>query len=142
ATRHLQRAVLLDRVGDFPASRAGFADERVAALGPSENLAGTLAAARLEANHYSDYETGLDFLRSPPDRFARIVGEYWQTHIAMHRGFFDVSGLQRLAASALELLAKHHSYWQVYALARMHFDSIRAQYLAGDASAGSRQNNP
>jgi hypothetical protein len=142
ATTRLQLAVLLDRVGDFTASRSAFADEQVAALSSSEDLAVMLAATRLEANHYSDYQTDLEFLRSHPDRFARIVGEYWQTHIAMHRGSFDVSRLQRLATEALELLVKRHSYWQVYALARMHFDSIRARYLADGASAGSGQNTP
>jgi hypothetical protein len=131
ATR-LQLAILLDRVGEFAASRAEFADQRVAELTDSEDLAVMLAATRLEANHYFGYDEDLAFLSEHSDRFASIVASYWRAHIDMHHGRFNAQYLEELATEAFGIVQEHHTYWQVYMLARIHFDAMRAHYLAGD----------
>jgi hypothetical protein len=128
----LQLAILLDRVGEFVESRAVLESDLESELDSSPELATLLAATRIEASHFRDYEADLGVLLESPDHLARIVGEYWEAHIAMHTGRFDSDLLVGLATEALQLL-KHErgAFWQVHSLARMHFDSLRAFYLAG-----------
>ena len=141
-TTRLQLAILLDRVGDFAESRAEFADKDVAELASSTELAVILAATRIEANHYHNYEADLNVLLGHADRLVAIIGAYWAAHIAMHHGRFDPGLLLDLATEALGLLGDHHSYWQVHSLARIHFDSLRSQYLAGDVAVATLESPP
>jgi hypothetical protein len=141
-TTRLQLAILLDRVGDFAESRAEFADKDVAELASSSELAVILAATRLEANHYHDYKADLNVLRGHPDRLVAIIGAYWAAHIEMHHGRFAPGLLLDFATEALGLLGDHHSYWQVHSLARIHFDSLRSQYLSGDLEVATLESPP
>lgn len=133
ATLRLQLAVLLDRTGDFAASREEFTDELVQELDPSSELAVIFATTRLEASHDADSAAGLALLCNHPDRLVAIVGEYWKLHMAAHRGSFASQKLLDLATEALELLGSRESHWLNYSLARMHFDSLRHHYLEGGA---------
>jgi hypothetical protein len=141
APTRLQLAILLDRVGDFAASRKLFVD----GLDGKRNRAGDLttlfATSRLEANHQHDYERDLELLLTSPDPLVSIVGEYWKIHIGAHRGTFEPDGLKRLVNAAYAHLNGEETYWQLHSIIRMYFDSLRHLYLTGehDASAFVRQ---
>jgi hypothetical protein len=130
----LQRAILLDRIGEFAASRAEFADlaDRLESLG---ELAVIFAAGRIEANHDEDSYAALAGLCNHPDRIVAIIGDYWTLHIAAHHGSFNSKRLLELATEALELVRHRDSHWLTYSLARMQFDSLRHHYLAGETPA-------
>ncbi len=128
----LQLAILLDRIGEFVESRAVLEGELGSKLDSLPKLATLLAATRIEASHFRDYEADLGVLLDSPDRLVKIVGEYWEAHIAMHTGRFESDVLMELATEALQLLEREGgAFWQVHSLARMHFDSLRVFYLAG-----------
>lgn len=127
----LQLAILLDRTGDFAASRREFTEELMQTLDPSSELAAMFAASRLEASHDEASAAGLELLLSHPDRVVAIVGEYWKLHIAAHDGSFASQRLLELATEALGLLGSRESHWLDYSLGRMHFDSLRHHYLQG-----------
>ena len=128
----LQLAILLDRTGSFRESRAEFEDALSANFDESEELAIVLAASRIEASHDRASEAGIEALRHSPDRLAAIIGEYWELHIAAHRGRFDSAAIRDLANEALGLIEGRQSrHWLTYALGRMHFDSLRHHYLQG-----------
>lgn len=127
----LQLGILLNRTGKFIESRAEFTSDLLEALKSSDDLAAMLATSRMEATHDTDAEADLDVLARHPDRFVAIVGEYWQRHMAAHRGDFDAQAMLDLANEALKLLGNRESYWLTYSLARMHFDSLRHHYLMG-----------
>ena len=130
----LQLAILLDRIGEFDASRAEFA-ELGDKLGSSNELAVVLATGRIEANHDERSFAALAGLRNHPDRIVAIIGEYWDLHIAAHHGSFDSRRLLELATEALDLVRERDSHWLTYSLARMQFDSLRHHYLAGETPA-------
>lgn len=128
----LQLAILLDRTGEFIASREEFTDELMETLDPASELAVMFAATRLEASH--DRSTaGLELLRNSPNRLYAIIGEYWTIHIAAHRGEFCSGRLLALATEALRLLEAqaNPSHWMNHSLARLYFDSLRHHYLEG-----------
>lgn len=127
----LQLAILLDRTGDFAASRAEFTDELVRRLDPSSELGVVFAATRFEASHDPAALAGLDLLSDHPDRRVAIVGEYWRLHAAAHHGSFAPDKLLALATEAHGLLEVRTSHWLDYSLGRIHFDSLRRHYLAG-----------
>jgi hypothetical protein len=130
-TSRLQLGILLNRTGRFIKSRAVFRDDLPQALRTSDELAAMLATSRMEATHDAADEAKLSVLVRHPDRFVAIVGEYWQRHMAMHRGEFDAERMLELANEAFELIAGRDGYWSTYSLARMHFDSLRHHYLMG-----------
>lgn len=137
APLRLQLAVLLDRTGDFAASREEFTDDLVRSLDPSSELAVIFATTRLEASHDRDAAAGLELLAGHPDRMVRIVGEYWKLHVAAHDGRFASRELLDLATEALGLLGSRESHWLTYSIGRMHFDSLRHHYLEGGIPAGA-----
>jgi hypothetical protein len=130
----LQRAILLDRIGEFAASRVVFAD-LVDRLEPSDELAVIYATGRIEASHDADSYAALEGLCTHQDRIVAIIGEYWTLHIAAHHGSFNAERLLELATEALELGRHRESHWLTYSLARMQFDSLRHHYLAGGTPA-------
>jgi hypothetical protein len=128
---NLQLAILLDRTGKFAKSRAVFADEPLAGLAPSEDLALLLAASRVEANHPTGHEADLRVLLSHPEPLVRLVGRYWELHVDTHRGRFAPDAILDLAAEAMPMVKERSRFWQKHSLGRMHFDSLRCFYLAG-----------
>jgi hypothetical protein len=137
AALRLQLAILLDRTGDFAASREEFTEELVRRLDPLSELSAVFTATRLEASHDPASIAGLELLRDHPDRLVAIVGEYWRLHLAAHQGSFASEKLLELATEALGLLKSRESHWLNYSLGRMHFDSLRHYYLAGGAPASA-----
>jgi len=133
----LQLAILLDRIGDFVKSRELFASGLDERLDSSSELVVVLAASRLEARHQHGYEADLQVLLENSDRFAAIVGEYWEVHIAAHFGTFEPDRLFRLAMEARKLIKNDASHWRLYSLARMYFDALRNLYLVGESNAGA-----
>lgn len=133
----LQLAILLDRTGEFAASREEFTDDLVQGLDPSSELAAVFTTTRLEASHDPASIAGLELLCDHPDRLVAIVGEYWKLHIAAHHGSFASEKLLELATEALGLLGSRESHWLNYSLGRMHFDSLRHHYLAGGMPVGA-----
>lgn len=127
----LQLAILLNRVGEFTASRQLFADDRIADIEADGDLALMLLSSRMEATHDAAAEKALVALRHHSDPRVAIVGEYWQIHMAAHRGEFASARLLALADQSQTELRDDDGYWHVYALARMHFDSLRHHYLEG-----------
>lgn len=127
----LQLAILLDRTGDFSASRQEFSDELMQTLDPSSELSIIFVATRLEASHDHDSTAGLELLCNHPDRLVEIIGEYWKVHLAAHHGTFQSQKLLDLATEALDQLESRESHWLNYSLGRMHFDSLRHHYLEG-----------
>lgn len=128
----LQLAILLDRTGSFRESRAEFTDALVANLDESEDLAMILAASRIEASHDRASEVGIEAMRQSADPLAAAIGEYWELHIAAHRGYFDSGAMLELGNKALGLVhGRQSQHWLTYALGRMHFDSLRHHYLQG-----------
>ena len=79
---------------------------------------------------------GLELLLANPERLVVIVGEYWELHIAAHRGSFASWKLLELATKALGLLRSRESHWLNYSLGRMYFDSLRHHYLEGGLPVG------
>jgi hypothetical protein len=131
-TSKLQLGILLNRTGRFIESRSVFGEaDLLDALATSEELAAMLSTSRMEATHDAAAEANLSVLVRNPDPFVAIVGEYWQRHMAMHRGEFDAERMLELANEAFELIAGRDGYWSTYSLARMHFDSLRHHYLMG-----------
>ncbi len=125
----LQLAILLDRVGDFAASRALIGDRRPA---PGANrLAAMLTAQRIEAGHDERSLQDAAVLRASDDPEVALIGEYWDLHMASHRGRFAPERLLELATEMAGLPANRDDYWSIYATARMHFDSLRHHYLTG-----------
>ena len=133
----LQLAILLNRAGEFVEARAAFNEELLRALGSSEQLGAMLATSRMEATHDPAAEDGIDVLSHHPNRFVANVGEYWKLHMDAHRGRFHSERLLQLATEAHGMLDERESYWGVYSLARMHFDSLRHHYLEGGTPAAS-----
>jgi hypothetical protein len=131
APTRLQLAILLDRTGDFRASREQYTDELADELVGSNELAAVLVTSRLEASHDEASAGALEALRRSSDRLTALVGEYWEVHIAAHTGIFDAPRLLDLASETLPLVDGRESQWTTHSLARMHFDSLRHHYLAG-----------
>ncbi len=131
APTRLQLAILLDRTGDFKASREQYTDDLADALVGSNELAAVLVTSRLEASHDEVSVRALQALRTSSDRLTALVGEYWDLHIAAHTGTFDAPRLLDLASETLALVDGRASQWTTHSLARMHFDSLRHHYLAG-----------
>ena len=102
APLRLQLAILLDRTGDFAASRSEFTDDLMRTLDPTSELSAMFAASRLEASHDEKSAAGLELLLANPERLVVIVGEYWELHIAAHLGSFASRKLLDLATEALE----------------------------------------
>jgi hypothetical protein len=136
APLRLQLAILLDRTGDFAASRREFTDDLMRTLSPASELSAMFAASRLEASHDERSAAGLELLLSNPERLVVIVGEYWELHIAAHHGSFASRKLLELATEALGLLGSRPSHWLNYSIGRMHFDSLRHHYLEGGLPVG------
>jgi len=128
-TSRLQLAILLDRVGDFAASRALIGDARPA-LG-TDRLVAMLTAQRIEAGHDEQSLQDAAVLRASDNPEVALIGEYWDLHLAAHRGRFAPERLLELATEMAGLPVDHDDYWIVYATARMHFDSLRHHYLTG-----------
>jgi hypothetical protein len=133
----LQLAILLNRVGEFAASKAEFTDDLLSVLDSSDDLGAMLATSYLEATHDEAAERSVAVLRTSSDRLLALVGEYWKIHMDAHRGRFDSQRLLDLATEALELVRSHDGYWATYSLARMHFDSLRHHYLSGGSPAST-----
>jgi hypothetical protein len=131
-TSRAQLAVLLDRKGDFSESRDLFPTEAVQTLDGLSDLAIFFATSRLEINHQHAYQGDLALLCKHPDPLVRLVGEYWETHIDAHRGVFAPDRLLALTTEAYRLLDGRHAYWQLHAIVRMYFDSLRHLYLVGE----------
>jgi hypothetical protein len=131
APTRLQLAILLDRTGDFKASREQYTDDLADALVGSNELAAVLVTSRLEASHDEVSVRALQALRTSTDRLTALTGEYWELHIAAHTGSFDAPRLLDLVSEALALVDGRESQWTTHSLARMHFDSLRHHYLAG-----------
>jgi hypothetical protein len=127
----LQLAILLNRIGEFTASRRLFADSRIGSIRAAGDLALMLLTSRMEATHDAPAEDALVELQQHDDPLVATIGEYWRIHMAAHRGQFDSARLLALADQAREWLRDDHGYWLVYSLARMHFDSLRHRYLEG-----------
>jgi hypothetical protein len=127
----LQLAILLNRIGDWTASRRMFADDRISTTTYTGDLAVMLLTSRMEATHDGDAEQALDELRKDDDPLVATIGEYWKIHMAAHRGEFASARLLELAERTRLALGERDSYWLVYSLARMHFDSLRHHYLEG-----------
>lgn len=130
----LQLAILLDRVGDFTASRLELTDDVAEALAATD-LGVVFLTSRLEVNHDEESAIAVRALTKNPDLLVRCVGEYWAKHIAAHRGAFDSDGLLALAEVTLDAMGDRRSHWATYSLARMFGDSLRHHYLAGVTSA-------
>jgi hypothetical protein len=130
----LQLAILLHRTGELAQSREEFTDDLLDALGSSEDLAIMFVTSRMEATHDEAAEAALDVLCNQESRLATIIGSYWKVHMAAHHGQFDADALLEMADELRGMLNGEESYWSVYALARMHFDSLRHLYLEGRAS--------
>ncbi len=137
APTQLQLAILLDRTGDFEASRKEFTADLADALRDSNELGAILATTRLEASHDEASMRELEALRTSSDRLLAIVGEYWQVHISAHHGEFAAPRLLDLASEARGLVAGRESHWTTHSIARMHFDSLRHHYLEGGLPAGA-----
>lgn len=133
----LQLAILLTRAGEFVEARAAFTEELLRAVGSSEELGAMLVTSRIEATHDPAAERGIDVLLRHPNRFVVIVGEYWKLHMDAHHGHFHSQRLLELVVEARGMLDERESYWRVYSLARMHFDSLRHHYLAGGTPAAA-----
>ena len=129
-TSQLQLAILFDRTGDFAASREVIGAASPAAAGVGR-LGAMLIAQRIEAGHDARSLQDAATLRSNSDPEVALVGEYWELHIAAHRGNFAPERLLELATQMLELHADRDDYWTAYAMSRMHFDSLRHHYLTG-----------
>jgi hypothetical protein len=125
----LQLAILLDRVGDFAASRALTGDSRPTRR--ADRFAMMLTAQRIEAGHDEHSMQDAAELRASDDPEVALVGEYWELHLAGHRGSLAPERLLELATEMGGLLVRHDEYWSIYAMARMHFDSLRHHYLSG-----------
>ncbi|HSZ13099.1 MAG TPA: hypothetical protein VK790_03590 [Solirubrobacteraceae bacterium] len=128
-TSRLQLAILLDRVGDFAASRALIGDAWPAH--GADRLAAMLTAQRIEAGHDERSLQDAAVLRASEDPEVALIGEYWDLHMAAHRGRFAPERLLELATEVAGLPVDHDDYWTIYAMARMHFDSLRHHYLTG-----------
>ena len=131
ASQRLQLAILLDRTGDFAASREVFADDDLRALASHSELALLLAASRVEANHPSGHRRDLQVLLQHPDPLVNLIGRYWELHVETHDGLFNSDAMLEVAAETLPMVEARGAYWQVHSLGRMHFDSLRAFYLSG-----------
>lgn len=127
----LQLAILLNRVGEFTASRRLFADHRIGSIQATGDLALMLLTSRMEATHDPAAEDALVGLQQHADPLVATIGEYWRIHMAAHRGHFDSVRLLALADRARVRLRNDHGYWLGYSLARIHFDSLRHHYLEG-----------
>jgi hypothetical protein len=128
-TPRLQLAILLDRVGDFATSRALIGDAPPAP--GADRLAAMLIAQRIEAGHDERSLQDAAALRVSDDPEVALIGEYWDLHMAAHRGKFAPERLLELATEMAGLLVNRDDYWTIYATARMHFDSLRHHYLTG-----------
>lgn len=137
AQGRLQLAILLNRSGEHVAARAAFTDDLLHALERSEELGAMLATTFIEATHDPAAERAVGVLSRHPSPFVAIVGEYWRLHMDAHRGRFHSRRLLELAVEARALLSERESYWRVYSVARMHFDSLRHHYLEGGMPAGA-----
>lgn len=133
----LQLGILLDRAGEFSESRELLADGLDLGADSSRELVVILAACRLEARHQDNYREGLDLLVNHPDPFVAIVGEYWEIHIAAHRGIFDPQRLLRLAAEGFDRLDSGAGHWRLYSLGRIYFDGLRHLYLSGETDTAA-----
>jgi hypothetical protein len=133
----LQLGILLNRSGQWIEARATFTEDLVQALRSSEELGAMLATSWLEATHDPAAEEAIGVLARQPSRFVAIVGEYWQLHMDGHRGRFHSERLLELAIEARSMLDERESYWRVYSLARIHFDSLRHHYLEGGTPAAA-----
>lgn len=136
APLRLQLAILLDRTGDFAASRREFTHDLMRTLDPASELSAMFAASRLEASHDERSAAGLELLLANPERLVVIVGEYWELHMVAHLGSFASQKLLDLATEALGLLGSRESHWLNHSLGRMHFDSLRHHYLEGGLDVG------
>jgi len=138
----LQLAILLDRIGDFEASRAEYTDDLLQALSSSNQLAIVLSASRIEASHDHASEMEIDAMCRNPDPVAKIIGKYWRLHIDGHGGHFNSAGMLDLASKLLGLAKGKETHWLTYSLARMHFDSLRQHYLEGGLPVGAIESCP
>jgi hypothetical protein len=123
----LQLAILSDRVGDFAGSRALVNSTQVG----DSRLGALLTAQRIETNHDTDSIVSAAALRSSSEADIALVGEYWERHIAGHRGEFAPERLLALATVMRQTSGDRDDYWTVNAISRMHFDSLRHHYLTG-----------
>jgi hypothetical protein len=123
----LQLAILSDRVGDFAGSRALVSRAQIG----DGLLSALLTAQRIETNHDADSVVDATALRGSNDPNIALVGEYWERHIAAHRGEFAPERLLALATEMLRTSGNRNDYWTVNAISRMHFDSLRHHYLTG-----------
>ena len=130
----LEFALVLDRVGEFSASRAEFDERLAASLAPNSQLAAQLVIARTEVMHDEQAVAELELLRSGADRFVALTARYWEIHIKAHAGVFEPDELLLLESEAMSLVAEDPSYFELHSLARMHFDGLRLMYLAGRAT--------
>ncbi len=133
AIERFQFAIVLDRSGAFAESRAQFETVTAADLAESPDLLLMLAASRLEANHFNNYEDNLATLHASSDPVVRCIARYWDVHIESHHGVFGLESLLAIAQETRQLLTDRTSSWQRHFLARMHFDSMRDEYLSGTA---------
>ena len=129
----LQLAILLDRTGNFEASREEFSNDLLQTIDPSSELSLIFTVTRLEVSHDYSSSRGLELLCRNPDRVVAIVGEYWKSHFAAHKGHFASQRLLDLATESLEPIRTRERHWLDYSLGRMHFDSLRHFYLEGAA---------
>jgi hypothetical protein len=128
-TSRLQLGILLDRVGDFDASRTLIGDAQPALR--ADRLAAILTAQRIEVGHDERSRQDAAVLRASDDPEVALIGEYWDLHMAAHRGSFAPERLLGLATEMAGLPVHRDDYWTIYATARMHFDSLRHHYLTG-----------
>jgi hypothetical protein len=133
----LQLAILLHRTGELAESRGEFTKELLQALGSSEDLAIMLLTSRMEATHDAEAEEALGLLANSDRSSSALIGKYWNIHMDAHRGQFDSQALLEMEAQLLSMLGDGETYWLVYSLARIHFDSLRHLYLEGRASASA-----
>ena len=123
----LQLAILSDRVGDFAGSRALVSRMQIG----DSRLSALLTAQRIETNHDAESVVDAAALRRSSEADIALVGEYWERHIAAHRGEFAPERLLALATEMGRTSGNRDDYWTTHAISRMHFDSLRHHYLTG-----------
>lgn len=136
----LELAILLDRVGEFEASRRLFDDQIAEDIALDRRLTAIFLTSRVETSHDSSAINALGALERDGDRLETAVAQYWRLHVAGHAGSFAPDRLLTLAANAMtHAQAEERTHWATYEIGRMQFDSMRHLYLSGRASTSEMQ---
>lgn len=137
----VQRAILLDRVGRFTQARSVFDNLDLEAIRVGNALIPVLISGRIEAEHDADdfsvsrCERDASGLACSDSPVVAAVGEYWQLHLAAHRGHFSADRLHEIAQQLGEAGRSSQSHWLTYQTLRAHVDSYRHLYLSGRSTA-------